>query len=111
MVHSVAYLGFHEGGPKFLLASAYAYAKGGQTRFSHFFLWRKMFFLPGGHGPMSPFEYATGYIRLSIILCSLLDPHYKAVLLYNTDITTDPKMCVITRFPLCTMKDVELDRC
>ena len=106
MVHSVAYLGFHEGGPKFLLASAYAYAKGAKPFFP---MAKNVFFCQGAMAqcpllnmPLGTFGFQSSYV---------LDPHHKAVLLYNTDITTDPKMFV-TRFPLCsTMKDIELDRC
>ena len=45
---TVAYLGFHKGSKFSLAVSAYTKGRGGQTRFSYFFLWRKNFFLPKG---------------------------------------------------------------
>ena len=57
----MARLGFHKGGPNFLIFSGHysAYTKGGQNRAS--------LFLPmtetarGGHGPLNPPEYDTGF--------------------------------------------------
>ena len=64
IAQSVAYLGFREGGAKFLLATSAHTKEGatkipnffmrGQPRFPFFFNVNKKFWPKGGHGPMPP---------------------------------------------------------
>ena len=55
---SVAYLGFQNGGAKFLLATS-AHTKEGQTKFFNFSYCEKKNFAKGGPWPKGPPKYAT----------------------------------------------------